>query len=103
VDRRLRIVIVVLGAIVGATLIALFNTNEAELRAWVEEDPRPRARVVVSALAVAVSGPVLACSAYLWFVDRRRMMRIVAGVLTVAALAIVFFLFRLVNLLEAAA
>src|SRR5262245_23422753 len=101
-DRRLRIVIVVLGAIVGATLIALFNTNEAELRAWVEEDPRPRARVVLFALSVAVAGPVLACSAYLWFVDRRRMMRIVAGVLTVAALAIVVFLFHLANLLEAA-
>jgi hypothetical protein len=102
VDRRLRIVIVVLGAMVGGTLIALFNTNETELRAWVEEDPRPRARVVVSALAVAVAGPVLVCSVYLWFVDRRRMMRIVAGVLTVAALAIVFFLFRLANLLDAA-
>src|SRR5262245_33670523 len=102
-DRRLRIVIVVLGAIVGATLIALFNVNEAELRAWVEEDPRPRARVVLYVLSVVVAGPVLACSAYLWFVDRRRGLRIIAGVLTVAALAIVFFLYRLANLLGASA
>ena len=102
-NRRLSVVIVVIGAIVGATLIALFSANKAELRAWVEVDPRTRGRLIVYALSVAVAGPVLACSAYLWFVDRRRVLRLAAGVLTVAALAIVFLLFRLANLLEAAA
>jgi hypothetical protein len=102
VNRSLSVVIVVIGAIVGATLIVLFNANEAELRAWVEEDPRTRGRLVLYLLSIAVAGPVLACSAYLWFVDRRRLLRIVAAVLAVAALAIVFLLFRLANLLEGA-
>lgn len=101
-NRRLSIAIVVIGAIAGAALIALFNTNAAEIRAWVEEDPRTRTRVVLYALSVVVAGPVIACSAYLWFVDRRRPLRILAAVLTAAALGLVFFLFRLVNLLEAA-
>jgi hypothetical protein len=103
VNRGLSLVIVVVGAIVGATLIALFNANQAEIRAWVEEDPRTRGRLVLYALSVAVAGPVLACSGYLWFVDRRRVLRIVAAVLIVAALAIVFLLFRLANLLDGAA
>jgi hypothetical protein len=60
---------VVIGAILGAVLIAVFEAYEESLRTWLLQDPaqsRTRAGTVLALLGVLIVGPLLALSAWLW-------------------------------------
>jgi hypothetical protein len=72
--RRQAVLILVVGACVGALLIMAFERYRISLSDWVLADPKAsmeRARSVVLLLAVLLLAPLLALAAYLWSLGGR--------------------------------
>lgn len=63
--RRQALLVVVVGACIGALLIAAFERYRVPLKDWVLADPE-RGRAVLLLLAALVLAPLFAFSAYLW-------------------------------------
>ena len=84
------------------------QTLQTQLEAWIRENPHDRIRIVVVALALLTSAPVLVAAGYLWAFarrlrgdeTRRRIFQLCAATLAVSALMLVFFLWRLFSLLS---
>jgi hypothetical protein len=126
--RRKAIAIVGAGTLLGAVLITMADQFQPEVRAWVEQDPHVRVRVVIMALVLLTTGPALAMSAYFWHLGRRivragrcpppglcvwrdtpvltgrtavvrgRLLATLGAVFGVAGLLLAFFLWRLMSL-----
>jgi hypothetical protein len=67
--RRQAVAILIVGTVVGALLILAFERYRPVLRDWLGSDPRAaasRARLLLAALAGAVSLPLLAFAFYCW-------------------------------------
>ena len=131
--RRTASAIVLVGAVVGAALIVTGDQLQPTFRAWVQQDPDLRVRVVILGLVLLTAGPPIGMSVFLWSVGRRiaragrypppgfgvwrdtpvvtgdaaisrgRMYQIFGGVLGVAGLLLALFLWRLMVLLGTAA
>lgn len=79
-----------------------------QFEAWIRENPHERIRLVVVALALFTSAPVLVAAGYLLKSSRRlapddsrrRVFQVSAVMLAVSALMLVFFLWRLFSLLN---
>ncbi len=72
--RRRALLIVACATVAGPTLIALAEQYRAVLEDWVTRDPdqfRARLDLGFATLAVAISGPLLGCAAYVWRLGRR--------------------------------
>jgi hypothetical protein len=61
----------VVGTVLGAGGIALFDRDRAALLAWVAADPQPRARLLLGAVALAAVAPLLAFAVYVWRIGAR--------------------------------
>ena len=96
-DRRLTVGIVVAGAIAGALLIGIAQRWRPEFEAWVAADPYRRVRLMLAALGLATSGPLLIVAGVLWRSGggRSRGSRAAALALTVAAIVLSLILWRL--------
>jgi hypothetical protein len=106
-SRRRALLVVVASAVLGAALIVVARRHRPELEAWVRADPGPRARLVMAALALALAGPLLAVSLWLWRrggqdAARGRWLRVVAVLLGLATLVLAWMLWRLAGLLAPA-
>jgi hypothetical protein len=67
--RRLALVLVVLGFVVGALLLWALNAGGPAIARWLREDPAAmvmRARMLLLAVAIVMAGPPIAAGAYLW-------------------------------------
>lgn len=130
--RRTALLVLVGGAMVGATLIALAPAAKPALEAWLLENPGPRLTGLAVGVTVATVLPVVGLSVYLWGVAHRttdagrypppglrlthetvivtgraahlraRAIRVLAASLTVAALLLAWSLWRLVATLRTA-
>jgi len=72
--RRKVVLILFVGACVGAVLIVAFERYRMPLADWVLADPRAsaqRARLVLVVLAILLLAPLLAFAAYLWSLGER--------------------------------
>ena len=69
--RRMIGVVIGCGALAGAVLITLGTRFRPAFEAWVERDLPARLMVVVVALLILTSGPVLVLAAYFWRLGRR--------------------------------
>lgn len=69
--RRAAIVIIVGGAVAGVVLLAATGHFRPQFEHWVQQDPRPRATMVIAIAAVATVGPLLAAAVYLWTLAHR--------------------------------
>ena len=72
--RRRAILVVVLGATIGALLIAGFGHFRGSLHEWLVSDPAEtafRARVVIRAAAFLLAAPLVAFAAYLWLLGAK--------------------------------
>jgi len=70
-SRRLAVTIVGCAAAAGALLIIVAQQFRPEFEAWLQQDLRARFRLVIAALTIATTGPVLALAAYSWDLGRR--------------------------------
>lgn len=70
-SRRAAIAILISGALVGASLLAAADRFRPRFERWVEEDPRPRATMVIAIAAIATIGPILGVATYLLRLARR--------------------------------
>ena len=71
--RRRALLIVACATVAGPTLIALAEQYRPVLEDWVTRDPDhvpARLKLGFATLAVAVSGPLLGCAAYVWRLGR---------------------------------
>ncbi len=64
--RRLAIAIAIIGALAGATLIALFESFRSEVRAWIREDFQARGKLVLLIAAVLTTAPLMTLAVCLW-------------------------------------
>ena len=69
--RRTASAIVLVGALVGAALIAAADQLQPTLRTWVLQDPDVRMRVIILGLVLLTTGPAIGMSVFLWSVGRR--------------------------------
>ena len=100
---RQRAVIVLCGAGIGALLIATAGPFRPEFEAWIQRDMAARLRLVVTALTILTSGPLIGWAGYLWHLGRRPdarapLVRWLGMTLGLAALLLAFFLWRVVSL-----
>lgn len=63
--------IVIVGAVTGVLMLMAAARFRPQFEEWVEQDPRPRATLVIVIAAVATVGPLLAAAAYLWTLAHR--------------------------------
>jgi hypothetical protein len=98
---------VVCGAIIGVVSIALSQRLRPDLEAWLSQDLRTRVPIAMMTLAILTAGPAGALAAYLWregtrsIGQRARVLRAVAAILALAAVGLVFMLWRLTALFDA--
>jgi hypothetical protein len=64
--RRQALIIVVVGAVTGASLLLALEVYQDPLLDWVRSQPRERMTVVFSLVAAMLSAPVFALAVYLW-------------------------------------
>lgn len=64
--RRRALVLVLIAALVGASLISSADQWSASLLAWLSSEPADRVRLAMSILAFLIVVPLLVLCAYLW-------------------------------------
>jgi hypothetical protein len=64
--RLFAVVMVAAGTVIGGSLIALFQQFRPDLEGWVRQDLHARTTLVLTGMAIATSGPLLALAACLW-------------------------------------
>jgi hypothetical protein len=84
-------------------LIAAAGRFRPDFEAWIERDMAARVRLVMTALTILTSGPLIGFAGYLWHLGRRpypraHLMRWLGVALGLAALLLTFFLWRVVSL-----
>jgi len=124
-SRRAAVAIVGGGTIVGVILITVARRFRPEFEAWLKEDLSDRLIFVVVTMTILTTGPLLGLAAYVWHLGRRvlraerypppglrvihdtpvvtgpaarrrgRWLQLYAVVLGLAALLLVFFIWRL--------
>jgi hypothetical protein len=124
------VAIVGCATVVGVVLITVARRFRLEFEAWLGQDLSTRLRLVVGALTILTSGPVLGLAGYLWHLGQRivraerypppglrltrdtlvvtgpaavrrgRLIQLFAAVLGLVALLLAFFLWRLVSILR---
>jgi hypothetical protein len=112
--RRLAMVIVMVGAIVGALLIVALERYRTPILDWLLSEPehlRHRVRLAFLLLAVALSAPLVVFATYLWFVGvkavrareilRGRGLRALALCLGAASVMLCLLLWRLAEVVSA--
>ena len=72
--------------------------------AWVREDPHTRVRLIIGALTLATSGPLIGMAIYCWRVaaTKGRMLRYLAVFTGGSGLLLAFLLWRFLFLIEQA-
>jgi hypothetical protein len=68
--RRLALMIVGAGALAGAVLITLAGELRPAFDDWVRRDLDTRVRIVMAAMVILTSGPLLGLAWYLWRLGR---------------------------------
>lgn len=121
--------VIACGTGVGALLLIAIDRLRPQLERWLQQDLRVRAWIGIAVVAAAVTLPVLGAAGYLWHLGTRvvrsgrypppglrvlhdteivigaaalrrvRAMQALACVLALAAVLLVFFMWRLVSLL----
>jgi hypothetical protein len=103
-SRRPAIVVVVVGGIAGAAMIAALQTYREPLEQWLLSDPAQtpaRARLLIAAVGSLLVFPLLAFAAYAWSIagamdaSRARGLKAVAVILVAGALMLAAVLWRL--------
>jgi len=69
--RRMGVVIVVSGTVLGIALLSLAATCRPAFDAWVKQDVDARSRTVMIALTLVTAGPAFGMAVYLWHLGRR--------------------------------
>jgi hypothetical protein len=97
--------LVIVGAIAGAIVIAIKQHYREAFNAWVLEDPRSRVRIIMTVVTVSTSGPLLGMAIYCWRVaaTKGRMLRYLAVFTGGSALLLAFLLWRFLFLIEQSA
>jgi hypothetical protein len=105
-SRRLAVAIVLSGAVVGGALIAIAPWLQPQFQVWLEEDARTRVTMVMTAMALATSGPLLGMGVYLWRLDPRtrrggQVLHWCGAALVVLAVLLSYALVRFATLIRA--
>lgn len=130
---RIGVAIVAGAALLGVFLIKMAGERQPALEAWVKQDVRARVPIVLAAVTLLTSGPVLGVAGYLWHFGRRmvrtarypppgfrmvrdtpvvigdvairqgRLVQALAAIVGVAGVLLAFFLWRLFFLLRTGA
>ena len=103
--RARNALIVVIGGAIGAALIVAAQHYRADLEAWVREDLRTRVRLMIAALTLFTSGPLLAMAIYCWRAARTGgpILRFVAIFSGGSGLLLAWLLWRFLLILERSA
>ncbi len=97
---RSQLIIIVVGAMIGAGVMTLATRSRPEFEAWIREDVGIRARMVAAAMIALTSGPLMLMSAYLWRSSNRpRIIRPLAILLGGSAIALALLLWRVISML----
>ena len=101
-DTLRSVAILAAGAIIGSALIAAFEHYRADFDAWVRQDLHSRGRLVMVALIVMTSGPLLGMGIYCWRLARTKgpFLRIAGAVSGGAGLLLAVLLWRFLLILE---
>jgi hypothetical protein len=127
--RRIAVLMMVCGTVVGALLLIAVDRLRPQLESWLRQDLRARAWIGVALMAAVGPLPALGVAAYLWHLGTRvarsgrypppglrvlhdtdivtgdaarrrvRAARTLASVLALAAMFLVYFMWRVVSLL----
>ena len=102
--RRSALLLLVVGALAGAAMIAAFQAYREPLQAWMLADPtqlHARARLLIAAAGSLLVVPLLAFAAYVWRMagaldaPRGRGLKIMAAILVVCSVLLAASLWRL--------
>lgn len=101
---RLKLLIVAGGALIGTVLIALAQNYRGAFEEWIREDVRARVRLILVALTLLTSGPLIGMSVYCWraAATRGRVLRALALFSGGSGLLLAVLIWRFLFLLERA-